>query len=82
MKCPPSRLNDVRLDGQVWMASRHDCISAARLVAVDAMRALGHNPEDFRLRDKVVLAIFPTVNDQLDSAFEQGKLAASKKRRK
>lgn len=52
----------------VWMADVEKTESVARAVAVDAMLALGIDPNDFRRRDKLIEAIYPRINGSLDSA--------------
>ena len=52
--------------GRTWMASPDRCESVSRMVAIDAMIALGLDPADFRTRDKLILAINPRINGTLD----------------
>lgn len=53
----------------VWMTDIGDeSVSVSRLVAVDAMRALGLDPNDFRTRDKIIMAISGTINAAMDTA--------------
>ncbi len=72
----------------VWMASEWE--SVARAIAVEAITAMDLDPDDFRLRDKVIVAIANTVDESLDSvdsahsalrkvvAEQQAELAALK----
>ena len=52
----------------VWMASCSEYTSAARLVAEEAMRALGIDVSDFRKRDAVINAICGPVEGMLEYA--------------
>ena len=54
--------------GEVWMLDSESCCSAERAIAVDAMLALGLDPNDWRLRDKLIQAISPRVTGMLDYA--------------
>lgn len=55
-------------DGGVWMASRERCESVSRMVAIEAMEAAGLDPDDFRLRDRIINAIHHRINGSLDDA--------------
>lgn len=50
-----------------WMANGGRCEPIARLVAIDAMLALGLDPSDFRTRYKLIDAISDRINGTLDS---------------
>lgn len=53
-------------DEGVWM-DRISGLSVARLIAGEAMVALGFQPQDWRKRDTVIMAIFARVNGTLDA---------------
>jgi len=53
----------------VWLSANG--LSVARNVAEQAMLAAGIDPSDFRLRDKVVLAIDGTIRESLDEVSKQ-----------
>lgn len=55
-----------RSDVGVWMHSEERTESVARMVAIDAMVALGLNPNDFKTRDKIIGAISDRINATLD----------------
>lgn len=50
----------------VWMVSEDE--SAARAVAVRAMQHFGWNHHDWMLRDNVIRALSPLINQLLDAA--------------
>ena len=50
----------------VWMHNPDRCESFARMVAIDAIRALGLDASDFRKRDAVITAISPRLQAALD----------------
>jgi hypothetical protein len=52
--------------GSVWMTDDQACISAARAVAVDAMRSLGMDEGDWRTRDNIIMAISDRINGMLE----------------
>lgn len=54
----------VTLHGSVWMTDNQT--SAARALAVDAMRALGMNEGDWRTRDTIIMGINDRINRMLD----------------
>jgi hypothetical protein len=54
--------------GGVWMMSGKPCQSCAREIAESAMTALLLDPSDFRLRDKIIVAIAPKVEAMMDAA--------------
>ena len=56
----------VTLHGSVWMLDDQACISAARAVAVDAMRSIGIHEGDWHTRDKIIMAISDRINGMLD----------------
>jgi hypothetical protein len=56
----------VTAHGSVWMVDDQTCISAARAVAVDTMRALGMDEGDWRTRDNIIMAISDRINGMLD----------------
>ena len=58
-----------RAFGGVWMASQHE--SVARAFAVAGMRSLGMNENDFRLRDKLIMAVAPILERDLDERQER-----------
>jgi hypothetical protein len=49
-----------------------DRTSAARFIAMRAMSELGFDPNDFRVRDRVINAIAPHLEAMLDYAAKQG----------
>ena len=49
------------------------CESVARAVAIDAMQALGLDPNHWRTRDKLVLAIYPRIDAALDAVSQSGE---------
>jgi hypothetical protein len=56
------------------MLDSEACISAERAIVVDAMTALGLDPNDWRTRDKLIVAISPRVTGMLNYAHN-GKLS-------
>lgn len=54
----------------VWMHDEDRCESFARMVAIDAMRALGMDPSDFRKRDAVIEGISSRLKAALDEVAE------------
>ena len=57
----------------VWMCDEDPLISASRSIAVDVMIALGHDPDDFRLRDHTIMAICDKVNGMLNYVEKENK---------
>ena len=56
-----------RSDTGVWLSVEDRVqISVARQLAVDMMVSLGMDPEDFKTRDKIIMAISPRVEGVLD----------------
>ena len=53
----------------VWMHDESRCESVARMVAIDCMVSLGLDPNDFRTRDKIIVAISGRINQVLDEVF-------------
>ena len=49
----------------VWLCCDYRNISVARAVAEDAMRALDLDPDDFRTRDRLTMAISPRTDGML-----------------
>lgn len=64
-----------RTDGGVWMHDAERTESVARMVAIDALRALGMDVNDFRIRDKVITGISARINSTLDAAIVPQKEA-------
>lgn len=60
-----------KTDCGVWMYDDGSGISVSRRVAMDVMRTLGLDPNDFRTRDKIITGISNTVDDVLDSVSEK-----------
>jgi ABC-type taurine transport system ATPase subunit len=56
----------------VWMLEGQGFNSAARTIAVEAMRALKHDTNDFRKRDAVIDAIYETLEGMLNYVAENG----------
>lgn len=56
----------VRSDVGVWMSDADRCESVARMIAIDAMCAIGLDPHDFKLRDKIISGIVTRVDGTLD----------------
>ena len=56
----------------VWTSRGNPVESASRLVAIDAMVAMGLDSGDFRKRDKIISAICERVDGMLDHAASQG----------
>jgi len=61
----------VRSDVGVWMADEERCESVARMVAIDAMIALGLDPREFKTRDRVITAISDRINGTLDTVAKE-----------
>lgn len=61
----------VRSDVGVWMSDPARCESVARMVAIDAMIALGLDQNDFRTRDKIIGGISDRVNGTLNSVANE-----------
>lgn len=59
--------------GSVWMTDDQQHISAARAVAVDVMRCLGMDENDFRTRDKIIFAIIDRIDGMLDHVDSIGE---------
>lgn len=55
----------------VWMATDDESVS--RQVAIEAMNALSLDCADWRVRDRVIMAIRGRVNGCLDDAFAIGR---------
>ena len=55
----------------VWMVSPTE--SVARSFVIAAMRAHGMNEHDFRLRDKLVMAVAPILERDLDELEETSR---------
>lgn len=55
-----------RTEEGVWMEREWESVS--RVIAIEAMTALGLDPHDFRVRDKVIMAISTTVDRCMDEA--------------
>ena len=51
----------------VWMSVASPYESVSRLIAIDAMKALDLDPNDFRTRDKIINGINNRVNGTLDA---------------
>ena len=62
LHCYPATRSDVG----VWMYNEERTESVSRMVAIDAMIALGLNPEDFKTRDKIIVAISDRINGTLE----------------
>lgn len=62
-------------DGSVWMVNDEGVVhtSAARTVAVDAMNAIGLDPQDWRQRDAVINGISANLTWMLDYVHKHGK---------
>ncbi len=60
-----------RHESGVWASDENPAESASRLVAIDAMVALGLDPNDFRTRDKIITGISDRINGMLDDAVAQ-----------
>lgn len=58
-------------DGNVWMMEGKGCQSVAREIAEKVMITLKCDPNDFRMRDEIIMGISPTLNSILDSMVEQ-----------
>lgn len=56
-----------KLDDSVWMTSKDSQVSVAREIAMLAILAMDLDPNDFRLRDKVIVAISNVVAHSLDA---------------
>ncbi len=66
---PTPEQRPYRSDCGVWMESSGNSQSIARVIAVDAMRALGLDYiNDFKTRDKIIMAIVIRVDQTLDAA--------------
>lgn len=63
-------------DTGVWMMDNARFESAARHLAIRAMVAMDLDPNDFRLRDKVIMATADTLNRMLDDAQSSGRVAS------
>jgi hypothetical protein len=62
----------VRSDVGVWMNDESRCESVARMVAVDCMMALGlDHINDFRTRDKIIVAISDRINRALSEVADE-----------
>ena len=59
------RYSAVRSDVGVWMSDDDKFGSVARMVAIDVIEQLGY-PDDFRLRDRMIMAIKDRINGTLD----------------
>lgn len=46
-------------------------MSVARAIAIDAMQAMGLDPAEWRLRDRVIVAISERVNRTLDGVADE-----------
>ena len=55
----------------VWLTDGGRYESVARAVAVDAMRALGLDPNDYRTRDKIIAGIHVRLEGSLDYLDQQ-----------
>jgi hypothetical protein len=53
--------------GGVWMMSGPESDSVARHIAVQTMLALNQDPNDFRERDKFILALSDSLEKVLDA---------------
>lgn len=60
----------------VWMMDNERCESAARHLAIRALVAMDLDPNDFRLRDKVIMATADTLNRMLDDAQASARVAS------
>ena len=56
----------IRSSVGVWMAPDGACVSVARMIAIEAMQAMGLDPTEWRLRDKIIMAISDRVNGTMD----------------
>ena len=65
----------VRSPEGVWMYDIAACESVARAVAIDAMQALGLDPDHWRTRDKLIFAICPRIDAALDAVSQVGESA-------
>lgn len=59
----------VHKQDSVWMTVEPH-ISASRAVAVDVMRCLGIDENDFRTRDKIIFSISDRIDGMLDYAYK------------
>ena len=57
----------------VWMYDIAACESVARGIAIDAMQALGLDPDHWRTRDKLIFAICPRIDAALDAVSQSGE---------
>lgn len=60
----------VRSSVGVWMAQDEEMVSVSRMIAIDAMRAMGLDPNEWRLRDEIISAICQRVDGTLDSVAQ------------
>jgi len=56
----------VRLGVGVWMTCDDPMVSVSSAIAIEAMQALGLDPNDWRQRGRVIAAISERVNATLD----------------
>lgn len=63
----------------VWMS---DDESVSRKVAIDAMVAMGLNPDDFWIRDRLIMAISDRIDGSLDAVCEtlRGRIETGEER--
>ena len=54
-------------DSGIWMSDAKRWCSVSRMIAVDVMMAMNLDPNDFRVRDKIINGINDRVNGTLDS---------------
>jgi hypothetical protein len=67
----PTCYTAVRSSVGVWMTKDDACVSVARMIAIDAMQAMGFDPAEWRLRDRVIEAISERVNRTLDGVADE-----------
>ena len=62
-----SKYTATKSDVGVWMSNDYLCESVSRMVAIDAMIALDLDPNDFRIRDRIIKGICKRIDGTLDS---------------